>query len=188
MIVRPSRVEFHQLPGTSIQPPKWDPDRLSLIPVRRLRPTIEHVAPHRQTPMDLQDLTGSQINVTRLPPTNVPNKSPRILTPRCKPIQYSKSMPEKPSRPSLPIPIWTPILTRKQIVPFQTRRSKSILGKHTVTPYYHQFPSEKKPSTSDVFISPRLVDNNDDDEEEVMKKSTVKDLIHECKISFSSCS
>ena len=94
-------------------------------------------------------------------------------------------MTEKAPKSSLPLPVWTPILTKKQIVPFQTTRSKSIFGKYSVTPYYYQLPSEKKSATSDLFISsPRLPDNDD----EFVQKSTVKDLVDQCKISCSSCS
>ena len=177
MIVRPSNIQFHQLSTNCIQ---RTTDRPSPILVRRIRPTIEHFSAHRQ-PADLQDMIGSQLHFMRSTPSAVQQQpSPRTTSARSKPVQYSKTMPEKTLKMSQPLqtPIWAPIFTRKQIVPFQTARSKSVLSKYFITPQYHQFPSEKKPPVSDVVNA----------EEESVRQNPVKDLVEQCKISCSSLS
>lgn len=157
VIVRPSNIQFHQLSTDCIQ---RNNDRPTPILVQRHRPTIEHFSANRQ-PVDLQSLIGSQLHFMRSTPSAVQPPSAR-----CKPVHYSK--PVKISQP-LQMPVWAPILTRKQITPFQTSRSKSILPKYSITPQYHQFSSEKK--SSDVF-----------------RQNAVKDLVDQCKISPFSLS
>jgi len=124
------------------------------------------------------DVLGNQLQLIPPPQSSLRKKSPRISSFHSKPLNSSKTIYENPIKLnskfsySFQTPIWTPILTEKDVTIPRSSRSKSLSLKPQ-----HQLKNDKKNAIFDLHIS-SISKKND---LEIFKKTNVKDLIDECK-------